>query len=74
MDIVDLDNEVGVEMVEIVLLGDDSLGVQVIAVDSCDDGFVMLVVDVVLNDKRLASGEIVVDLLFEHNIVMNDPS
>ena len=61
VDVVDLDDVVGVEVVVVVLLGDDSLGVQVVAVDGGDDGLVVLMVDVVLNDEGLACGKVLLD-------------
>ena len=74
VDIVDLDDVVGVEMVEVVLLGDDALGVQVIAVDGGDDSLVVLMVNVVLNDEGLAGGKVLSDLLVDNDIVIGDPS
>ena len=74
VDIVDLDDVVGVEVVEVVLLGDDSLGVQVVAVDCGDDGLVVLMVDVVLNDKGLAGGKVLDDLLVLNDLIISDPS
>ena len=61
MDVVDLDDVVGVEVVVVVLLGDDSLCVQVVAVDSGDDGLVVLMMDVVLDDEGLACGKVLLD-------------
>ena len=74
MDIVDLDDVVGVEVVEVVLLGDDSLGVQVVAVDGGDDGLVVLMMHVVLNDKGLASGKVLDDRLVLNDLIISDPS
>ena len=74
VDIVDLDDVVGVEVVEVVLLGDDSLGVQVVAVDGGDDGLVVLMMHVVLNDKGLAGGKVLDDLLILNNLIISDPS
>ena len=74
VDIVDLDDVVGVEVVEVVLLGDDSLGVQVVAVDGGDDGLVVLMVDVVLNDEGLGGSKVLDDLLLDDLIIIGDPS
>ena len=61
VDVVDLDDVVGVEVVVVVLLGDDSLGVQVVSVDCGDDSLVVLMVDVVLDDEGLACGKVLLD-------------
>ena len=53
MDVVDLDQLVGDVCVEVVLVGDDSLGVQVVAVDCGDDLLVKGGVVVVLSDDCL---------------------
>ena len=74
VNVVDLDDVVGVEVVEVVLLGDDSLGVQVVAVDGGDDGLVVLMVDVVLDDEGLAGGKVLDDLLVLNDLVIGDPS
>ena len=73
VNVVDLDNVVGVEVVEVVLLCDDSLCVQVIAVDCCDYCLVVLMMDVVLNDKCLACREVLLDCLVDNDLIMNDP-
>ena len=74
VDIVDLDDVVGVEVMEVVLLGDDALSVQVIAVDGGDDSLVVLMVDVVLDDKGLGGGKVLGDLLLDDLIIIGDPS
>ena len=74
VDVVDLDHVVGVEVVVVVLLGDDSLRVQVVAVDRGDDGLVVLMMHVVLDDKSAASGKVLLDLLVDDHIVVLDPS
>ena len=74
VNVVDLDDVVSVEMVEVVLLGDDALSVQVIAVDSGNDSLVVLMMNVVLNDKCLAGGKVLIDLLVDNLIVIGDPS
>ena len=74
VDIVDLDNVVGVEVVEVVLLGDDALGVQVVSVDGGDDSLLVLMVDVVLNDECLACGKVLSDALVLNNWIISDPS
>ena len=53
MDVVDLDELVGDVGVEVVLVGDDSLCVQVVAVDSGDDLLVECGVVVVLSHDGL---------------------
>ena len=74
VNVVDLDDVVGVEVVEVVLLGDDALSVQVVAVDGGDDGLVVLMMDVVLDDEGLARGKVLVDLLVDNNVVIGDQS
>ena len=74
MQIVDLDDVVCVEVVEVVLLCDDSLCVQVVAVDCCDDCLVVLMMDVVLNDECLACGKVLLDLLVDNDGIVLDPS
>ena len=53
MDVVDLDELVCDVCVEVVLVCDDSLCVQVVAVDCCDDLLVECCVVVVLSDDCL---------------------
>ena len=74
VNVVDLDNVVGVVVVVVVLLGDDSLCVQVVSVDSCNDCLVMLMMDVVLNDECLACGKVLLDLLVDNYLLVDDPS
>ena len=74
VDVVDLDDVVGVEVVVVVLFGDDSLCVQVSSVHSSDDDLVVLMVDVVLNDVGLASGKVLLGRLVDNNVIVLDPS
>jgi hypothetical protein len=74
VEVVDLDDVVGVEVVVVVLLGDDALGVQVVAVDGGDDGLVVLMVDVVLDDEGLAGGIVLSLVLVLDDVVILDPS
>ena len=74
VDIVDLDNIVGVEVVEVVLLGDDTLGVQVVSVDGGDDSLLVLMVDVVLNDECLACGKVLINCLVLYDFIVLNPS
>jgi hypothetical protein len=74
VDVVDLDDVICVEVVEVVLLCDDSLCVQMASVDSCDNCLVVLVVDVVLNDECLACGELLLDCLLDDDVIVCDPS
>ena len=61
MDVVDLDDVIGVEVVEVVFLGDDSLCVQVTSVDCCNNCLVVLMVDVVFNDNCLGCSKVLLD-------------
>ena len=74
MDVVDLDDVVCVEVVVVVLLCDDSLCVQVVAVDCCDDCLVVLMVDVVLNDECLACSIVLCLLSLLDDVIVLDPS
>ena len=74
MNVVDLDNVVCVEVVEVVLLCDDSLCVQVASVDCCNDCLVVLVMDVVLNNECLACSILFLFLSVDDNVVIGDPS
>ena len=74
VNVVDLDDVVCVEVVVVVLLCDDSLCVQVIAVDCCDDCLVVLMMDVVLDDECLACGKVLLDCLVLDDVIVLNPS
>lgn len=74
MDIVHTDQVVGQVVMVVVVLDDDSVRVEVVSVDVLDDGSVVLMVDVVLLDRRLERVEVLLDGLGDGGLVVLQPA